>query len=95
MQFLSEFYGFVCAHPQAILIILLALSGLLSQVAARFDLGWLASASTTLGWAVQQVAGNAGYAKNAVDVAKTYRDKGADAAINELAALLPPPPRAG
>lgn len=69
----------------------LALCGLLAQLAARFDLGWLASVSGGLHDVVQFLAGNAGYAVNAVKIAETYRVRGANAALDQLATLIPAP----
>ena len=71
----------------SIVTLAFALIGLLSQLAALFNLSGLAQVSTTLHDAVQFAAGNWGQAANAIKIVEVYRTAGPAAALSELAAM--------
>ena len=81
------FFDYVSANLATIVTLGFALSGMLAQAAAFFNLSGLSQISTALHDAVQFTAGNWGRAANLVKVLETYRAGGPAAALGELAVL--------
>ena len=82
-------FDFATANLATIVTVAFAFIGLLSQVAAAFNLSGLAQVSTTLHDGVQFVAGNWGKAANVAEILRIYREQGPNAALARLRALAP------
>ena len=86
---------FMSNNTTTILAIVFGLLTCLTQLAALFNIEWLAKYSQTAHDVIQKLAGNWGYAMNAAEVVRTYETGGPIAALNALATLnvaqKPPP----
>ncbi len=77
----------ISAHMAMLLIGVPAIAGMLAQAAAAFNLNGLGRIAAWLPPAIQWLAGNWGYASNAVEILDLYETDGPDAALARLAAL--------
>lgn len=97
---MDQILSFIADHPDLVIGILGAAAAGLPQLAAMFNLDWLAVAAPRIHGAIQVLAGNWGKAANAARLLQIYRRDGALAALAELERLTgsgPPasPPSTG
>ena len=84
-------FDFITTHLDTAVWGALAAAGVLAQLAAVTNLGWLGRVSTGLASAVQFAAGNWGKAVNAEQILEAYRSGGPDAAVAAIERLIGTP----